>query len=93
MSAAKAGLLLLRHGCDAREVCQTRPRNVVQRHRLVQLGVQGGDLLEAIVLLRPRVGVQAACNLAESVLTNIRDGGRHLSITQVAGDCIHMIEY
>jgi len=57
MSAAKAGLLLLRHVGNAGEVCKTQPRHVVRRHQSVQLGVQGGHFLEAIVLLRPRVGV------------------------------------
>ena len=57
MSAAKAGLLLLRHVVDAREVCETRSRHVVRRHQIVQLDIQGGHFLEAIVLLSPRVCV------------------------------------
>ena len=92
MSAAQTGLFLLRHGGDAGEVFKTGSRHIVRRHRCVQLRVQGGNLLEAIVLLRPRVGVQAACNLAELVLDNIQNGGMHKN-TSSLGDCIHIIEY
>ena len=53
VSTAKAGLLLLRHVGNPREVGETRPGHVVDR----QLGVQGGNFLEAIVLLRARVRV------------------------------------
>ena len=59
MPTAKTGLLLLRHVGDAREVGKTRPRHVVLLG--VHLDLHLGQLLEAVVLLRPRVCVQAAC--------------------------------
>ena len=59
MPAAKTGLLLLCHVGDAREVGKTGPRHVVLLGGHLDLHL--GQLFEAVVLLRPRVCVQAAC--------------------------------
>ena len=70
MPTAKTGLLLLCHVGDAREVGKTGPRHVVLLG--VHLDLHLGQLLEAVVLLRPRVCVQAACAFDfESFLTSM----------------------